>query len=1222
MTAHILNREDPQLAHHALNSTVLVAAAYQIDLLLRARATPAHDQVELHGVRFTDPAVLASTGSTAEVNSHDDLLILEVDGVATARAEHRTSTLEAPDYQEMPDAWSHSDYETFTAWLEHQCPMTYGAEYRVVRALRDQTTTVGRRVTALVRPTTDTHVEQFCPPPLMDSLFQLLAYASGAPNGGGLPWAIRSVHARRPIRGSLRAVVEVTSPPAQEGDRPRPVTGNASLLTEQGEAVVTMRGITLMPPPAADDNPIQQVTGQIRTHNWAVPSRATTHPATSTALVATHTVPVECATGPAQLLIDTIKGLRAHLTGPNRPGYVRVITTAAIERTGHRADPAHAAVRSMLHAVRAENPTSTVQWVDLPAGTNLNQLPAPPADATETAWADETWLVPDQPQRIILEPRSTVPQPAKHLIIGGLGAIGTAVAAHLLRAGHEVTLTSRHDPNPAQARLIHQLQQTGDLRHVIHDVADPTTNLTDLGHFETVIHAAGVLRDSLLATVTPEQVTTVMTPKVGGCAALKLYTQAHPDTRVVLFSSIASVEGHLGQTVYGAANGYLDAVAQQETHDGRNWYSLRWGLWNIGMGADIHESAAAAGFPVLDTTTGPELMEYALSLPPGVYDLLGPVPVSTPTTTDAAEASGDAMTTNAPPAPQHLNDSPVLDLLRAALQTVLSQPNVEPTDSLVDLGIDSMMAVEVSSTLADQGVTLEPADLFAADTVQDVSALARATDAPAATPQTVPEHPEGPSPSTAEPAAQPNNQAAPENHSSWDQFRATTPATAPDTTPAPIPHTPEPTPSPASGAPTPPTTRAEPAARPTRTLPNRLTAHVGGEPFQARIDELSTEDRQLVAEGGYFYEPVVQDSHGSQIQVDGQWMLNFASYSYLGLIENEYIQQQAMNELRRSGTGAHGVRLLAGTATVHRRLEQRLADFLGHEDAIVFSSGYMANVATIGAIASPNDVIVGDVYNHASILDGYRLSGAETIPYAHNDMRDLERALRKAADRRTLLVTDAVFSMDGDIADLPAIKALADQYHATVMVDEAHSLGVLGPTGRGIVEHYQMAPQDVDIAMGTLSKTIPSAGGYVAGSSDLIFALKNNARGWMFSAALPPTQAAAALAAVDLIAAAPQRVIDLHNLTACYRNELHRLGFDTMLSDSPVVPIRCKSSEQAIAMARRCQQLGLFVQPITYPTVPKAAPRLRTIINLTHTQDEIEHALNVFTRVGHELDLI
>ncbi|MGW7369908.1 aminotransferase class I/II-fold pyridoxal phosphate-dependent enzyme, partial [Streptomyces sp. NPDC054841] len=460
----------------------------------------------------------------------------------------------------------------------------------------------------------------------------------------------------------------------------------------------------------------------------------------------------------------------------------------------------------------------------------------------------------------------------------------------------------------------------------------------------------------------------------------------------------------------------------------------------------------------------------------------------------------------------------------------------------------------------------------------------------------------------------------------WDRFREPAPARPEDST-APARPLPAATPTPHPAAATPPTGPAPEAPRPAtrtlrRTLPGRLSSRPDGTFLDRRIDALSVEDRVVVAKDEYFYEPVIEEARGAHIKFDGRWFLNFASYSYLGLIGHDYIEQQALRAVERHGTGAHGVRLLAGTLHLHRELELALARFLGTEDAVVFSSGYMTNVATVGALAGPGDVIIGDVYNHASILDGYRLSGAKVVTYAHNDLADLERALKKAGDAGRLVVTDAVFSMDGDVADLPGIVELCERYDAPLMVDEAHSLGVLGRTGRGITEHFGIDPARVDVKMGTLSKTVPSAGGYVAGSSDLVFALKNNARGWMFSAAATPAQVAAARAAIEVIDAAPERPRELRARTARYREQLRALGFDTLTSETPVVPIICRSAEQAGAMARACQLDGLFVQPIVYPAVPRTLPRLRTIVNLSHSEADLDTAVATLQKAGRSCGLI
>jgi glycine C-acetyltransferase len=351
-------------------------------------------------------------------------------------------------------------------------------------------------------------------------------------------------------------------------------------------------------------------------------------------------------------------------------------------------------------------------------------------------------------------------------------------------------------------------------------------------------------------------------------------------------------------------------------------------------------------------------------------------------------------------------------------------------------------------------------------------------------------------------------------------------------------------------------------------------------------------------------------------------MLNFASYSYLGLLGHPWIDRAAREAVARYGTGTHGVRILAGSLPLHTELEQTIARFKRVDDAIVYTSGYVTNLTTVSALVGRNDVVICDKLNHASIVDGCLLSGAQFLRFCHNDMADLERRLQQAGpDKGKLVVVDAVFSMDGDIIDLPQVSRLCRQYNALLMVDEAHSLGVLGATGHGIEEHFGLDGV-IDIKMGTLSKTIPSVGGYVAGSRELITYLKHVARAFVFSAALPPAQAAAAQAAFEIMEEEPSRVRTLKRNVELFLGGLKARGFDTLRSATPIVPIICGTDERAYQMTAMCQELRIFVLPVVTPAVPANLARLRTCVTAAHTESDILHALDVFERAGQRLGII
>lgn len=372
----------------------------------------------------------------------------------------------------------------------------------------------------------------------------------------------------------------------------------------------------------------------------------------------------------------------------------------------------------------------------------------------------------------------------------------------------------------------------------------------------------------------------------------------------------------------------------------------------------------------------------------------------------------------------------------------------------------------------------------------------------------------------------------------------------------------------------------------------------------------------------YFYLEEVQEvlPHG-HVRVAGYGdMIMLGSYSYLGLIRHPAIDQAAKRAVDQYGTGTHGVRLLAGTLTIHNELEDRLAAFKKADAAITFSSGYVANLATISGLLRRNDVVICDKLNHASIVDGCLLSQANFRRFRHNDMEHLERRLQEAQDAgRVLVIVDAVFSMDGDVINLPEVSRLCKEYGAYLMVDEAHSIGVLGKTGHGIEEHFDMPPDAVDIKMGTLSKTIPSAGGYVAGNDDLIKFLRHEARGFVFSAALPPPSAAAACAALDVIESEPQRVRDLQRNFRHFSGALRQAGFDLLESETAILPVMCYDLEKAVMLAHYCQQRGIFVQAVVAPVVPEGLSRLRATVSASHTLEDLDYCVQTLVAGAHEV---
>ncbi len=393
--------------------------------------------------------------------------------------------------------------------------------------------------------------------------------------------------------------------------------------------------------------------------------------------------------------------------------------------------------------------------------------------------------------------------------------------------------------------------------------------------------------------------------------------------------------------------------------------------------------------------------------------------------------------------------------------------------------------------------------------------------------------------------------------------------------------------------------------------------------IQFRINAFVERVAGLQEKDHYFYNQPISELNGSaRAIVRGREMLMFASYSYLGLIGHPRINEAAKAAIDKYGSGTHGVRLLAGTLDLHFELEQTIAEFKHAEAAITYSSGYATNLAVISTLVGRHDVVICDKYDHASIIDGCQLSGAELRRFRHNDMDHLEDLLKSNVDRATkLVVVDSVFSMDGDIIDLPTTVKLCKEYGAWLMVDEAHSIGVLGETGRGIEEHFGLGDV-IDVKMGTLSKTIPSVGGYIAGKEELIVLMRHASRAFIFSAAIPPAQAAAAKEAFHVISEEPELITRLQENTALFMGGLKQMGYDTMLSETAIVPILCGLDETAFELTRLCQQQDIFVLPVVSPAVPAGQGRLRATVTAGHTPQDIEQALSVLEEAGKQVGVI
>jgi glycine C-acetyltransferase len=395
-----------------------------------------------------------------------------------------------------------------------------------------------------------------------------------------------------------------------------------------------------------------------------------------------------------------------------------------------------------------------------------------------------------------------------------------------------------------------------------------------------------------------------------------------------------------------------------------------------------------------------------------------------------------------------------------------------------------------------------------------------------------------------------------------------------------------------------------------------------------QLSYLGDQLNELRKKGTNFKLRVLQDAQAPECAFDGKRVINLASNNYLGLTTHPKLREAALEATRKFGVGSGAVRTVSGTMTIHIELEEKIARFKNVEACVVFQSGFTANAGTVSAILGKGDFIVSDELNHASIIDGARLSKATIKIFRHKDVAHAEELLKEVASEpgRKLVITDGVFSMDGDISPLPALCDLAEKYGAIMMVDDAHSSGILGRNGRGTIDHYNVHGR-VDVQVGTLSKAIGVMGGYVCGSRDLIEFLYNRGRPFLFSTSHPPSVTAACIAAFDVLEQEPELIDKLWDNTRYFKKELGTLGFNvggvnTPASETPITPIIVGEGRLAMEFSRELFNDGVFTPGIAFPVVPEGKARLRTIMTATHTKDQLDRALEILKRVGKRMGIL
>ncbi len=373
--------------------------------------------------------------------------------------------------------------------------------------------------------------------------------------------------------------------------------------------------------------------------------------------------------------------------------------------------------------------------------------------------------------------------------------------------------------------------------------------------------------------------------------------------------------------------------------------------------------------------------------------------------------------------------------------------------------------------------------------------------------------------------------------------------------------------------------------------------------------------------GFYPYFRIIHSEQDTEVMVDGKRTLMLGSNSYLGLTNHPKVKEAAIDAIKKYGTGCAGSRFLNGTLDIHIELEEKLADMVHKEAALAFSTGFQSNLGTISTLVQKGEIVITDKLDHASIIDGCHLSYGKMLRFNHNDMEDLERALCKTEEQGKLIVIDGIFSMEGDIARLPEITKLAKKYHSRVMVDDAHSIGVLGDKGSGTANHFGIE-DEVDIIMGTFSKSLASIGGFVAGKKEVIEYLKHHSRPLIFSASIPPASAASVIAAIDIMQKEPERIERLWHNTRKMKKGFDEMGYNTGNSETPIIPLHVGEMMTAFKMWKYLAEEDVFINPVVPPAVPPNDTLIRASFMATHTDAQLDMALEKFEKVGKRVGVI
>ena len=393
------------------------------------------------------------------------------------------------------------------------------------------------------------------------------------------------------------------------------------------------------------------------------------------------------------------------------------------------------------------------------------------------------------------------------------------------------------------------------------------------------------------------------------------------------------------------------------------------------------------------------------------------------------------------------------------------------------------------------------------------------------------------------------------------------------------------------------------------------------ESLTKKLSAFTTPD-ELKSAGIYPYFRSIEENNDTEVTINGKRLLMFGSNSYMGLTNDPRVKEAAKKAIDRYGSSCSGSRFLNGTSCLHIELEEKLADHVGKESALVFTTGFQTNLGTVSALTGRNGVLILDELDHASIIEGSRLSFSRVLKFAHNDMKDLEEILKSVqGDKIKMIVIDGIFSMEGDICNLPEITRLAEKYEALVMVDDAHALGVIGELGKGTADHFGLT-DSVDLIMGTFSKSLASVGGFIASTSEIVNYLKHHSRPMIFSASIPPSAAAAAIAALEIIQQEPERQEALWSNTAYLANALQERGFDINTSETPIIPIYIRDNYLTFQFTQQLFEEGIFVNPVVSPAVRSDSSLVRISLMATHTRNQLDEAISKIEKVANRLNIL